>query len=355
MPKNHIQTLCFVSSFFVFIFSFYSFAVTDRVVISGMDRPWAVVSGPDGNIWITEKRTGHIRIYSPKFVLQKTVSGLPNFASYVEGGLLDIAFHPRFNESKWLYVAYTVKNSKDEYYVQLTRFTYSDGKLKDTKILLNGPASAVGNHFGSRLLFDDRGFLLASFGERLDKEKAQDMTQMNGKIVRLTDEGAIPADNPFGPKSPIFSLGHRNPQGLAIHPVSRMLFDSEHGPSGFDAPGGGDEINQVVPGGNYGWPLYHHTNTAPGFWGPLLEYTPAVAPSGISFYTGTAIAQWKNDLFIACLKGQKVLRARIDKKGQVTETEFLLVGKYGRLRDVETSPDGTLLVLSEEGDLIQLK
>lgn len=347
------KTFLLITSTIIFLFSTYSFAVTDKVVISGMDRPWAVVSGPDGNIWITEKRTGNIFIYNTKFVRQRTVKGPANMSSYVEGGLLDLAFHPKFNSNHWLYLSYSVKES-GKYKTQVARFTYTSGKLKNQKVLINGPLNNAGNHFGSRLLFDDHGYLLASFGERLEKEKAQDMNYLNGKIVRLTDEGAIPKDNPFA-NSAIFSLGHRNPQGLAIHPVSRKLYDSEHGPSGFDAPGGGDEINELVPGGNYGWPIYHHQSNGPGMIAPLLEYTPAIAPSGIIFYTGNAIPAWKNDLFVACLRGQRVLRARIDAQGQVTETEMLLVNKYGRLRDVETSPDGSLLVLAEEGKLIQLK
>ena len=340
--------------FFLFLMATnFAFAVTDQVVIQGMDRPWAVVSGPDGTIWITEKRSGHILIYNTQFVLQKTLKGLPNLASYVEGGLLDLAFHPKFQDNNWVYVAYTV-HQKAGYAVQINRFTYKGGVLKEQKTLIEGPASESGNHYGSRLLFDDSGMLLASFGERTEKEKAQDMNVLNGKIIRITDDGAIPKDNPFN-NSPIFSLGHRNPQGLATHPVSRKIYDSEHGPSEFDAPGGGDEINEVKSGANYGWPMYHHRMEASGMNSPLLEYTPAIAPSGIIFYTGSAISEWKNDLFVAALRGMQLVRARIDEKGRVIETEILLKNKYGRLRDVETSPDGSLLVLAEDGRLIQLK
>ena len=180
------------------------------------------------------------------------------------------------------------------------------------------------------------------------------MSVLHGKIVRLNDDGSIPKDNPFG-KSAIYSLGHRNPQGLAIHPVSGKMYDSEHGPSSFDAPPGGDEINEIIAGANYGWPQYHHRENGPGMTAPLLEYTPAIAPSGAIFYTGNALPQWKNDFFVACLRGQQVLRVRFDQSGRPGETEVLLKDKYGRLRDVETSPDGSLLVLAEDGRLIQLK
>jgi aldose sugar dehydrogenase len=145
------------------------------------------------------------------------------------------------------------------------------------------------------------------------------------------------------------------PQGLAIHPVSQRIYDSEHGPSVFDAPAGGDEINEILAGANYGWPVIHHRMEAAGMISPILEYTPAIAPSGIAFYTGQVIPEWKNDLFVAALKGQRVLRIRFDNQSRVVDSEVLLEGKYGRLRDVETSPDGSLLVLAEDGRLIQLK
>ncbi|MBC7742269.1 MAG: PQQ-dependent sugar dehydrogenase [Bdellovibrionaceae bacterium] len=324
----------------------------EKVVISGLDRPWAVVAGPDGNIWITEKRSANILIYNAQFQLQKKlkVSGV---TSYVEGGLLDLAFHPQFSRTHWLYLSYTIKVGSGTQ-TQIVRFTYRDGKLQDQKMLIGGPVSEQGHHYGSRLLFDDHGYLLASFGERYEGAKAQDMNVMHGKIVRITDDGKIPADNPFGPNSAIYTIGNRNPQGLDIHPISRRIFESEHGPSGFDAPGGGDEINEIIAGKNYGWPMYHHKSEPAGFVGPLAEYTPAIAPSGIIFYTGNALPQWKNNLFVAALRGQRLVRLNIDTRGTVRDTEDLLVDKYGRLRDVATSPDGSLLVLAEDGRLIQL-
>lgn len=348
--KNSIILL--LSSLTLF-FTVSSSAFTDKIVISGMDRPWAVVSGPDGNIWITEKRTGKIYIYNTKFVRQRTVQGPANMSPYGEGGLMDLAFHPKFAENHWLFLSYSVKQN-GKYKTQIGRFTYSNGELTKQKVLLDGPLSDTGNHFGSRLIFDDQGYLLASFGERLEKEKAQDLNQMNGKIIRITDDGAIPKNNPFR-NSFVYTLGNRNPQGLAIHPLSRRLYESEHGPSTFDAPPGGDEINEIIAAGNYGWPKYHHRENGPGMIAPILEYTPAIAPSGIIFYIGSVLPEWKNDLFVACLKGQQVLRVRIDAQGVFGETEVLLKNKYGRLRDVETSPDGSLLVLAEQGNLIQLK
>jgi aldose sugar dehydrogenase len=342
-----------VAKIFLFFFAIHlsAYALSEKVVVTGMDRPWAIVASPDGNLWVTEKFVGDILIYSPQFVRLGKLSGFPDFEGYVEGGLMDLAFHPKFNENHWVYVAYTVPTSVG-HKVRISRFTYENGKMQQFKPLIHGPDSDSGHHFGSRLLFDDDGYLLASFGERIDKDKAQDLKEMNGKIIRITDDGKNPESNPFG--SAVHSYGHRNPQGLAIHPVSRKLYDSDHGPSNFDAPGGGDEINQVEMGKNYGWPKIHHREKASGMVSPLLEYTPSIAPSGISFYTGSAMPKWKNDLFVACLAGRQLLRVRISEAGKVTETEALLQGKYGRLRDVETSPDGSLLVLAEDGRIIQL-
>lgn len=335
--------------------------VTDRVVVGNLDRPWAVVTGPDGNIWVTEKE-GALKIFSPNFVLQTKLTGFPQFALFGEGGVLDLAFHPSFSSNGWVYIAYSVQNQKGEYLTRVNRFTYRGGQLTDHKVIFDGPSGdvGVGTHFGCRLVFDDAGYLYASFGERRNMYKAQDMNEMHGKIVRLTADGGVPRDNPFGSGSPVYTLGHRNPQGLAIHPVSRRMYNSEHGPSGYDAPGGGDEINEIRAGANYGWWKYHHKLTDPGFQEPLLEYTPAIAPSGIAFYTGSKIASWSvtattADLFVATLRGQHLLRVRIDSQGRVVSQQKLLVGKYGRLRDVATSPTGTLLVISELGKMIELK
>jgi glucose/arabinose dehydrogenase len=330
-----------------------AFAVTDQVVVSGLDRPWAVVSGPDGNIWISEK-TGSIKIFSPTFKLLRTLSGFPDLVVTGEGGVLDIAFHPLFKNNNWIYVAYSVADATG-HHTRINRFTFVSNSLQEHKIIFDGPSSNAGTHFGARLVFDAQGFLFASFGERREMYKAQDLNLSHGKIVRVKDDGSVPVDNPFGASNAVFTYGHRNPQGLAIHPVSQKMYDSEHGPTVYDAPAGGDEINEIVRGTNYGWPDYHHQMTGPNVQSPLLEYTPAVAPSGIAFYTGTKIPGWTNDLFVACLRGQKLLRIHFDSSGRVASQQSLLATKYGRLRDVDTSPDGSLLVISEGGKLIQLK
>lgn len=349
MKTNILLILSLIAIFFAVQAS----ALTEKIVLTGMNSPWAVVTAPDGTIWITEKTSGDISIYNAQFQLQKKIKGPTNMVSKAEGGLMDLAFHPQFKQNKFIYLSYTVKKDKD-FHTQVGRFKFTGEGLTEQKILVEGPGSPSGYHFGSRLLFDDKGFLLAAMGDRTEREKVQDIKQLHGKILRMTDDGGIPSDNPFG-KSLVYSTGHRNPQGLAIHPVSRKLYASEHGPSIFDGPTGGDEINEIVAGQNYGWPKFHHRENGPGMTAPLLEYTPTLAPSGIHFYTGEAIPQWKNDLFVAGLKGQQLARIRLDKDGRVTQNESLLKNTYGRLRDVATSTDGSLLVLTDDGRLVQLK
>jgi len=329
----------------------------DRVVLRGLEKPFAVVAAPDGMIWISEK-PGRIKIFDSKFQLQQTLTAasgnFPDFVFFGEGGVLDIAFHPQFSSNRQIYIAYSVlKNG--EYLTRVNRFVFSQGVLSDHRIIFDGPGGTAGTHFGCRLAFDANGILFASFGERRDMHKAQDMTLGHGKIVRLQDDGMIPRDNPFGSRNPIFSLGHRNPQGLAFRPSDGRLFSSEHGPTIYDAPEGGDEVNEIRAGQNYGWPLYHHRETAPGFVAPIAEYTPAVAPSGIAFYTGSKISEWTGDLFVAMLRGRYLLRLRIDGGGRVSDQEKLLSGRYGRLRDVETSASGAILVLSDDGRLIEVR
>ncbi len=328
-----------------------SAAFEDSVVVEDLSNPWSVNASPDGQIWITEQ-DGQIKIYDTAFKLQHVVKGFADLQATGQGGLLDLAFHPRFLQNGWIYVAYTVRLAGG-YNTQINRYTYRNGSLAERQIILNGPSGSDGAHFGSRLVFDDAGFLYASFGERHQKEKAQSLDSLHGKTVRVHDDGRIPADNPFAGKA-IYTYGHRNSQGLAIHPVSKLLFDSEHGPTGYDAPGGGDEVNLLKAGANYGWPVIHHRQTRAGMESALREYTPSVAPSGIAFYTGDQIPQWKNDLFVTTLAGATLLRFTTDNAGRILNEEKLFEDKYGRLRDVGTGPDGSLLIVTDNGRLVQV-
>ncbi len=323
-----------------------------KVVLSNLDSPWAVLPSPEGDLWITEK-SGKISIYDAGFELKHTLSGFPDMVAAGQGGLLDIAFHPRHAENHWVYLAYTV-GSPSTRHTRVTRFTWQNQTLTEPKIIVDGPEGSDNAHFGCRLVFDRQGYLYASFGERHQKEKAQRLDSLHGKVVRLHDDGKIPTDNPFGPTNAIFTYGHRNPQGLDIHPESGVLYVSEHGPSGYDAPPGGDEINVLSAGANYGWPVIHHQMQQTGMRSPLLEYTPALAPSGAHFYTGDKIPAWKNNLFVAMLAGQSLLRVEIKNDGTIGQTEELFKGVYGRLRDVGQHSDGSLLVITDGGELLQI-
>lgn len=323
-----------------------------NVVVDDLNSPWAVVASPDGNIWVTESE-GQIRVFDLKFKELFSLKGFPELAAVGQGGLLDLAFHPEFSKNQWVYVAYTVGQSDWNTRVVRFKFDADQKRLTDPLVIINGPKGEDGAHFGCRLAFDSAGYLYASFGERHSPEKAQSLNELNGKIVRVNADGTIPQDNPFGGDNAIFTLGHRNPQGLDIEPATGRIFASEHGPTGYDGPGGGDEINWIRSGLNYGWPEISHSETKAGMETPLLQFTPAVAPSGIAFYTGTQIPEWTGNLFVATLRGSKLLRLKVDAQGGVSKEEELLTG-FGRLRDVGNSPDGSLLVVSDMGELIQI-
>jgi glucose/arabinose dehydrogenase len=261
-----------------------------------------------------------------------------------------MCLHPDFAKNKLLYVAYTYRDRGVS--VKVVRFRETPQGLVEPKTIVSGIEGGA-NHDGCRVKFGPDGKLYVTTGERYRKELAQVMSSLNGKTLRLNDDGTIPPDNPFvgkeGVRPEIFSYGHRNAQGMDWQPGTGLMFQTEHGPSGSDAPGGGDEVNIVEAGKDYGWPKVHHRETLAGTVPPLLEYTPAVAPAGGAFYTGSKIPEWKGQFFFANLRGECLIRVKLDGR-KVLEEERMFRGELGRLRDVATGPDGYLYFCTSNRD-----
>jgi glucose/arabinose dehydrogenase len=322
------------------------------IVTEGLESPWAITSVPDGRMFILE-RPGRMRLFKGGQLDSSLIKGVPRVAYEGQGGLLDMALHPQYERNSLVYLAYTV-NTEGGIMTRVARFRDTPRGLTEPKVIFPGVlGSDKAKHFGSRLRFGIDGKLYITLGERGEGGRAQDLMDLNGKTLRLNDDGTIPSDNPFvgraDARSEIFSYGHRNSQGMAIQPGTGLIFQTEHGPSWNDAPGGGDEVNIVEAGKNYGWPVIHHLATKEGMISPLLEYTPAVAPAGAMFYTGHAFPSWKGNLFFTTLVGRSLFRIELDG-GNVLGQEVLLRDQYGRLRDVAQGPDGLIYVITSDTD-----
>jgi aldose sugar dehydrogenase len=267
-----------------------------------------------------------------------------------ESGLMGLTLHPQFASNHFLYLAYAYKGATQ--LVRVVRYREAETGLTDRQVIIeNIPAAQY--HAGCRLGFGPDGKLYITTGDATQRALAQKLDSLAGKTLRLNDDGSVPTDNPFvgqqNARPEIWSVGHRNAQGMDWQPGSGLMFQTEHGPSGFDGPGGGDEVNIVERGKNYGWPTIHHKATAPGLEAPLLEYTPAVAPGSGSFYRGSAFPQFKGNFFFGCLKGERIIRVVLDGRRVVSQEE-LIKGKYGRIREVVEGPDGGLYFSTSNQD-----
>ena len=325
---------------------------TVEVVTAGLESPWAMAFLPDGRIFVTE-RAGRLRVIENGSLDPAPVAGLPRVGVGGEGGLLDVTLDPEFAANRLVYLAYTIDAGAGRT-TRVSRFKVTPEGLKDGEVVVPGvPGRDAGRHFGSRIRFGPDGKLYVTLGELAEASRAQDLSDLNGKTLRLNGDGSVPRDNPFvgreGVRPEIFSFGHRNAQGLAFQPGTGLVFQTEHGPSWDDAPGGGDEVNIVEAGKNYGWPVIHHRETRPGMVSPLLEYTPAVAPSGATFYTGDAFPEWRGNFFFATLRGRSLVRVALRGR-EVVGHEVMVEGRFGRLRDVAQGPDGFIYVLTSDTD-----
>jgi glucose/arabinose dehydrogenase len=326
-------------------------------VASGLDHPWGMAFLPDGGLLITE-RSGQLLLLRDGVLEPEPIAGVPEVVARGQGGLLDVALHPDFANTGWLYLSYAAPGANGAA-TAVARARLGDHALEDLEVIFRAaPDIRSSKHFGSRLVFDREGFLYVTAGERGQPALAQDLGQHPGSVLRLRDDGSVPEDNPFvgqaGALPEIFTWGHRNPQGMAVHPETSAIWTQEHGPRG------GDEVNIERAGANYGWPVITYGidySGAPvgegthkeGMAQPVYYWVPSIAPSGMTFYTGDAFPEWQGDVFVGALRDQLLARLELDGD-QVVGEERLLVGAIGRIRDVEMGPDGFLYLLTDESD-----
>ncbi len=330
-----------------------------RVVVmtTGLVHPWSLAFLPDGRMLVTE-RSGRLRYVAKDGTLDpKPVEGLPVTVEHGQGGLFDVVLHPRFAENRLVYIAHNGPGDGG-FGTELARGRLNGHRLDDVQVLFRMlPKSRAGLHFGGRIVFDRRGFLYLTLGDRGDRERAQRLDDHAGSVIRLHDDGRVPADNPFvsraGARPEKFTLGNRNMQGAALHPKSGELWTHEHGPQG------GDEVNVMRAGANYGWPVITYGReygigtrigegtSRPGIVHPLHHWVPSIAPSGMAFYDGDKFPKWRGDLFVGALRDEMLVRLRFDGEKLVRE-ERLLKNMLGRIRDVRVGPDGLIYLLTDE-------
>jgi len=311
-----------------------------ETVAEDLEVPWSIAFSPDGRIFVTE-RIGQLRVIENGVLNPEPITILD--VGIIEGGLLGIALDPNFEENRYIYLYYTYSEFLFTYN-KIVRYTESDNKLSNEKILLDKiPGGPI--HDGGRLKFGPDGKLYITTGEAGNPALAQDLNSLGGKILRISSDGSIPDDNPFE-NSPIYSYGHRNPQGLDWDPVTGKLVISEHGQSAHD------EVNVIEPGANYGWPEIVGDETKPEFVSPLLHTGDDTwAPSGATFYNSDNIEEWENKYFIATLRGNHLRMLDLNlEENKVLSSIPLLEGEYGRLRDASVGPDGNLYILTSNRD-----
>ncbi len=339
-------------------------SITATPIAKGLDHPWAVAFLPDQQGFLVTERPGRLRLVSPDGKLSAPLTGVPEVWAKGQGGLLDVVLSPDFKQDRMVYLTYAEGGGKGGTAgtaVGRGRLAKDMSGLTDFNVILRQePKLSTGNHFGSRLAFDRDGYLFVTLGENNDRPTAQDLDKLQGKVVRIYPDGRVPDDNPFvgqaGVRSEIWSYGQRNPQGLALNPWNGTLWENEHGPRG------GDEINIIERGKNYGWPLATHGinysltpipeakgKTAEGTVAPHHVWEKSPAISGMAFYDADRFKAWQHNVFIGALASQELIRLQFDGD-KVIHEERLLGGLKARIRDVRQGPDGFLYVLTDEDD-----
>ncbi|MHC8344064.1 PQQ-dependent sugar dehydrogenase [Pseudomonas sp. RT6P73] len=333
-------------------------------VAEGLEHPWALAFLPDRKGMLITERPGNLRVVDYDGKLSAPINGVPKVWAKGQGGLLDVVLSPDFKQDRTVYLSYAEGGGAgDKAGTAVGRGQLSEDlkTLKDFKVIFRQePKLSVGNHFGSRLVFDRDGYLFITLGENNDRATAQDLDKLQGKVVRIYPDGKVPDDNPFvgqaGVRPEIWSYGQRNPQGAALNPWTGVLWENEHGPQG------GDEINVIERGKNYGWPLATHGinysgqpipeakgKTAEGAVAPRHVWEKSPGLSGMAFYDADRFKVWQHNVFIGALVSQELIRLQFDGD-KVVHEERLLGELNKRIRDVRQGPDGYLYVLTDEDD-----
>jgi glucose/arabinose dehydrogenase len=333
-------------------------SVRIETVASGLVRPWGIAFLPDGRALITE-RPGRLRMLERDGRLGPPITGLPAVYASGQGGLLDVVIDPEFSRNKLVFVSFAEPREGGTNGTAVARGRLSGNALEDVTVIFHQqPAMKSEQHFGSRLVFARDGTLFVTMGDRnKGRDKVQDVATDIGKIVRIDRDGKPPADNPFlqkpGARPELWSVGHRNVQGAALNPATGELWTNEHGPKG------GDELNRTLGGRNFGWPLVTYgreysgakisdRTEAPGMESPVHYWVPSIATSGLLFYTGDRIPQWRGNVFVGALAAQELVRLEMDGNRVVHEERLLGDALKQRIRDIEQGPDGALYLLTDE-------
>lgn len=329
-----------------------------ETVAEGLGRPWSLAFLPDGSQLVTE-RNGRLRRIRDGKLQEAPVEGLPELEVTGQGGLLGVILHPDFEQNRTLFLSYSHKFSREGLTTRVARARLDGDRLSDVKVIFEAsPRGEPNRHFAGRMVFDAEGNLYVAVGDRGEMDRAQDTGDDAGGVHRITADGAPAPGNPFlsdsAANDTFFTYGNRNIQGMTVHPDTGEIWSHEHGPRG------GDEINILRAGNNYGWPKVTYgidysgatisdKTTMEGITDPLHYWDPSIAPSGMAFYTGDEFPQWKGNLFVGALKMQKLVRLRMDGE-KVTEEEDLLEDLGERIRDVRMGPDGALWLLTDSHD-----
>ena len=332
------------------------------MLTDGLEHPWGLAFLPDGRMLVTE-RPGRLRIVNDGWLLPDPVAGVPEVWEDGQGGLLDVALHPDFAENGLVYLSYSSPDDDDDAATAVARGRLVGNRLEDAEeIYVALPRDDNGRHFGSRLVFAD-GYLFVTAGDRGDSDRAQELDDPAGSIVRLHDDGSVPEDNPFvgtaGARPELYSVGHRNPQGMTLEAATGRIYAIEHGPKG------GDELNLIEPGVNYGWPVITYGKSYMGFKigegthkegmaQPVHYWVPSISPSGLMIYDADRFPAWRGSFFAGALSGELLVRLEV-AGGKVVVEERMLEDLEERFRDVRQGPDGLIYLLTDHPDGMLLR